>query len=77
MVKMRAFLDVSKAFDKVWHEGLTFKIKQMDIPACLFEWLKSYISERYQKVVFNGMESYLYSLEYGVPHGSILGPLLF
>ena len=71
------FLDVSKAFDKVWHEGLTFKIKQMGINGCLFEWLKSYISERYQKVVLNGMESHLCFLEAGVPQGSILGPLLF
>ena len=71
------FLDVSKAFDKVWHEGLTFKIKQMGITGCLFEWLKSYISERYQKVVLNGMESHLCFLEAGVPQGSILGPLLF
>ena len=51
------FFDVSKAFDKVWHEGLTFKIKQMGITGCLFEWLISYISERYQKVVLNGMVS--------------------
>ena len=71
------FLDVSKAFDKVWHEGLTFKIKQMGITGCLFEWLKSYISERYQKVVLNGMESHLCFLEAGVPQGSIFGPLLF
>ena len=71
------FLDVSKAFDKVWHEGLTFKIKQMGITGCLFEWIKSYISERYQKVVLNGMESHLCFLEAGVPQGSILGPLLF
>ena len=71
------FLDVAKAFDKVWHEGLAFKIKQMGITGSLFELLKSYISERYQKVVLNGMESHLYFLEYGVPQGSILGPLLF
>ena len=71
------FLDVFKAFDKVWHEGLTFKIKQMGITGSLFEWLKSYISERYQKGVLNGMESHLYFLEYGVPQGSILGPHLF
>ena len=73
----KVFLEVSKAFDKVWHEGLTFKIKQMGITGCLFEWLKSYISQRYQNVVLNGMESHLCFLEAGVPQGSILGPLLF
>ena len=50
---------------------------QMGITDCLFEWLKSYISERYQKVVLNGMESHLCFLEAGVPQGSILGPILF
>ena len=71
------FLDEYKAFDKVWHEGLTFKIKQMGITGCLFEWLKSYISEGYQKVVLNGMESHLCFIEAWVPQGSLLGPLLF
>ena len=51
------FLDVSKAFDKVWHEGLLFKINQMGITGSLLDWLQSYISERHQKVVLNGMES--------------------
>ena len=44
------FLDVSKAFDKVWHEGLLFKIKQMGITGSLLDWLQSYISERHQKM---------------------------
>ena len=74
-------LNVSKAYDKVWHEGLMFKIKHMGITGSLFDWPKSYmymyISERYQKVVLNGMESNLYFLESEVPQGSILGPLLF
>ena len=71
------FLDVSKAFDKVWHEGLTFKIKQMGITGSLFEWLKTHIYERYQKVVLLGKASHLCFLKAGVPQGSILGPLLF
>ena len=64
-------------FNKVWHEGLLFKIKQMGITVSLFDWLKSYIPARCQKVVLNGMESNLCFLESGVPQGSILGPLLF
>ena len=71
------FLDVSKAFDKVWHEGSLFKIKQMGITGSLLDWLQSYISERHQKVMLNGMESNMCYLESGVPQGSILGPLLF
>ena len=71
------FLDVSKAFDKVWIDGLLFKIKQLGIVGPLFIWLKSYVSGRHQKVVLNGCQSTICSLTAGVPQGSILGPLLF
>ena len=57
------FLDISKAFDKVWHEGLIFKIQKMDIVGCVLDWLKDYISERYQSVVLNGVESNICYLE--------------
>ena len=71
------FLDVSKAFDKVWIDGLLFKIKQLGIVGPLFNWLRSYVSGRHQKVVLNGCQSTICSLTAGVPQGSILGPLLF
>ena len=71
------FLDVSKAFDKVWHKGLIFKLQKMGIRGNLLKWLKDYISGRHQKVVLNGVESKVCYLEAGVPQGSILGPLLF
>ena len=71
------FLDISKAFDKVWHEGLIFKIQKMDIVGCVLDWLKDYISERYQTVVLNGVESNICYLESWVPQGSIMGSRLF
>ena len=71
------FLDVSKAFDKVWHKGLFFKLRKMGIRGNLLNWLKDYMSGRHQKVVLNGVESNVCYLEAGVPQGSILGPLLF
>ena len=71
------FLDVSKAFDKVWIDGLLFKIKQLGIVGSLFNWLKTYVSGRHQKGVLNGCQSTICSLTAGVPQGSILGPLLF
>ena len=67
------FLVVSKAFDKVWLDGLLFKIKQLGIVGKLFDWLKAYISGRQQKVVLNGVQSNIRH----VTAGSILGPLLF
>ena len=70
------FLDVSKAFDKVWHEGLIFKLKQIGICDNLLILLINNLDSRSQKVVLNGTSSSLCSTSAGVPQGSILGPLL-
>ena len=71
------FLDMSKAFDKVWHEGLLFKLQQNGIKGDLLDLLKSYLSSRKQRVLINGFESEWGEIESGVPQGSVLGPLLF
>ena len=71
------YLDLSKAFDKVWHEGLIFKLKQNGIEGKLLNLLSNYLSNRKQKVLINGSESNWGSIKSGVPQGSVLGPLLF
>ena len=71
------FLDMSKAFDKVWHEGLISKLKQNGINGLLLKSLENYLSNRKQSVVLNGLESPWESIYSGVPQGSVLGPLMF
>ena len=51
------YLDMSKAFDKVWHEGLIFKLKQNGIEGKLLNLFSDYLANRKQRVVLNGMES--------------------
>ena len=71
------FLDVSKAFDRVWHHGLIFKLKAFGIWGPLLQWFESYLSNRRQRVIIDGQCSTWYNTFAGVPQGSILGPLLF
>ena len=68
---------MSKAFDKVWHEGLVFKLKQNGVTGNLLKLLVNCLSYRNQRVVLNGKHSDWGLIHSSVPQGSVLGPLLF
>ena len=70
------FLDVSQAFDKVWHDGLMHKLRNT-LPESFCNFLQSYLTERYFRVKQEDSYSNLFPISAGVPQGSILGPLLY
>ena len=70
-------LDISNAFDKVWHNGLLYKLKQNRISSSLLNITTDFLSLRKQGVVLNGQHSTWVNIEAGVPQGSILGLLFF
>ena len=70
-------MDVSKAFDKFWHDGLIFKLKAYGIDSELLSLLENYLENCEQRVVLNGQTSESRKINSGVTQGSVLGPLLF
>ena len=70
-------LDISKAFDRVWHAGLLHKLKSYGISGQIFSLISSFLSNRRLRVVLDGKSSQEYPVNAGVPQGSILGPTLF
>ena len=71
------FLDISKAFGKIWLPGLIFKIKSFGISGDLLELVKNFLSNRFQRDVLNEQTAEWKKINAGVPQGSILGLLFF
>ena len=71
------YLDISKVFDSVPHDILLIKLAQLGIRGPLWLWFRSYQTNHKQVVKINNQLSDPLPVSYGVPQGSILGPLLF
>ncbi len=71
------YLDFQKAFDKVPHHKLLYKLKQIGIDGQVNEWIANWLSNRQQRVVIDEFNSEWASATSGDPQGSVLGPLLF
>ncbi|GFU02594.1 probable RNA-directed DNA polymerase from transposon X-element [Trichonephila clavipes] len=71
------FLDIQKAFDRVWTNGLTFKLITFNIPHPLIHLIHSYLTNRSFRIRINETLSNEHSVSAGCPQGSLLGLLLF
>lgn len=75
-VKVYSF-DFSKAFDSVSHQILCDKLKSLDVNPFIVNWIISFLSNRMQRVVVDGVSTEFVSINKGVPQGTVLGPVLF
>ena len=71
------FIDLQKAFDTVDHGILLSKLNHYGVRGVSYEWFKSYLTGRQQFTTIAHLKSDLCSINYGVPQGLVLGPILF
>ncbi|GFW49852.1 RNA-directed DNA polymerase from mobile element jockey [Trichonephila clavipes] len=71
------YKDVKRAFDKMWHDGLTYKMVKLKTPAYLIKMIYNYLHNRTFQVRVNNIFSHVGFLQSGTPQGSVLSPYLY
>ena len=71
------FLDVEKAFDRVWHNGLRYKLLNLNLPPLLTRWISNFLKDRVVQAFIMGKTSRDVIINHGVPQGSPLSPILY
>ncbi|MBA3724599.1 MAG: hypothetical protein H0W89_06995 [Candidatus Levybacteria bacterium] len=72
-----AFLDISKAFDKVDHASIMLKLTRMGVKGKLWKFIYSFLTQRLVRCVYDGHASNWYSISASIAQGTVLGPVLF
>ncbi|XP_045025199.1 uncharacterized protein LOC123469925 [Daphnia magna] len=71
------FLDIEKAYDSIWIQGLLFKMASMGITGAILAWLKNFVTGRSMCVRIGDQESSHKTISNGVPQGAVISPILF
>ncbi|KAL8604432.1 hypothetical protein ACOMHN_042261 [Nucella lapillus] len=74
---LAVWLDMEKAYDKVWKNGLRRKLLKSGVTGCMYQWISQYLNNRKARVHINGAYSRKKTLREGVPQGGVLSPTLF
>ena len=76
-VLLATWIDLQKAFDKVWTDGLLVKVQRCGIGGNMYKWISSFLNNRRARVSVDGKQSRKFLLRHGVPQGGVISPTLF
>ena len=71
------FVDVEKAYDSVWRDGLMCKLWDMGITGRMWSWIRDFLTERTGTINMSGVRAPEFKTDVGLPQGSVISPLLF